>query len=217
MDLFSRVARAPTVTRIADGAVVLGAFVDDGEASAVVADVVDVAAAAPFRRVVTPHGPMSVTLTNCGALGWCADATGYAYRDVDPVSGRAWPPIPASLLALAARAAAAAGHAGFVPDACLINRYERSASMGVHQDKNERDMDWPIVSVSLGNSAVFRWQGVTRAGRGVRVRLDHGDVVVFGGAARLGFHGVDRVDDGAHPLLAPLGPVRINLTFRRAG
>lgn len=173
-----------------------------------------IAGAAPFRHMTTPGGfTMSVAMTNCGPLGWVSDRTGYRYEPCDPVSGRPWPEMPAGFLALARAAAAEAGFADFDPDACLINRYQPGAKMSLHQDKDERDFSQPIVSVSLGLPAVFLFGGETRKDPTLRLPLEHGDVVVFGGAARLRYHGVMPLKPGQHPRL---GACRINLTFRRA-
>ena len=157
---------------------------------------------------------MSVAMTNCGGLGWISDRRGYRYSPVDPASGRPWPVMPAAFLELAAAAAAQVGFARFVPDACLINRYAAGARMALHQDKDERDFDAPIVSVSLGLPATFLFGGAERADKAQRVALRHGDVVVWGGAARLRHHGVLPLAPGAH---AQVGTWRLNLTFRRAG
>ena len=171
--------------------------------------------AAPFRHMVTPGGrEMSVAMTNCGPLGWVSDRAGYRYDANDPASGRSWPPMPAPFAALAAQAARRAGFDGFAPDACLVNRYEPGARLSLHQDKDERDYDAPIVSVSLGLPAVFLFGGLRRTDKPRRIRLAHGDVVVWGGPARLRYHGVMPLEDGRHPVL---GGCRINLTFRKAG
>ncbi len=171
--------------------------------------------AAPFRHMVTPGGrEMSVAMTNCGPVGWVSDRAGYRYDANDPVSGRSWPPMPAPFVALAAQAARRAGFDGFAPDACLVNRYEPGARLSLHQDKDERDYDAPIVSVSLGLPAVFLFGGLRRTDKPRRIRLAHGDVVVWGGPARLRYHGVMPLEDGRHPAL---GGCRINLTFRKAG
>lgn len=184
-------------------------------AAALLAAVEDVARRAPFRHMVTPGGfTMSVALTNCGALGWTSDRRSYRYAPADPDTGQPWPPMPSVFLELAREAAAEAGFAGFVPDACLVNRYLPGARLSLHQDRNERDFSAPIVSVSLGLPAVFLFGGDARTDRAARVPLFHGDVAVWGGADRLRFHGVLPLKPGEHPLL---GARRINLTFRKAG
>jgi alkylated DNA repair protein (DNA oxidative demethylase) len=164
--------------------------------------------------MVTPGGfPMSVAMSNCGIAGWVSDRTGYRYERTDPETGRPWPDMPYAFGRLAADAAERAGFPGFAPDACLINRYVPGARLTLHQDKNERDFGQPIVSVSLGLPAIFLWGGQTRAERPRRVPLVHGDVVVWGGPARKAFHGVLELAPGEHRLT---GPVRYNLTFRKA-
>src|SRR5439155_13479333 len=156
---------------------------------------------------------MSVAITNCGRAGWVTDRSGYRYDPIDPFTSRPWPAMPAICRSLAVRAALAAGFDGFAPDACLVNRYEPGARLSLHQDRNERDFGQPIVSVSLGLSAVFLFGGQRRNDRPRRVRLESGDVVVWGGPARLTFHGVEPLEDGDDPLT---GRCRINLTFLKA-
>jgi alkylated DNA repair protein (DNA oxidative demethylase) len=198
---------------LAPGAVVLGGFARPFE-GAIAAGLREIAERAPFRHMVTPGGQrMSVAMTNCGAVGWVSDRAGYRYDARDPESGRAWPAMPEAFASLAAQAAARAGFEGFTPDACLINRYEPGARLSLHQDKDEEDYDAPIVSVSLGLPAVFLFGGMQRGDPTRRVRLTHGDVVVWGGPARLRYHGVLPLADGRHPLT---GPFRINLTLRKA-
>ena len=178
------------------------------------AEIEQIVAQAPFRHMETPGGfRMSVAMSNCGAFGWVTDPAGYRYQAVDPASGRPWPAMPPSFEQLAATAAAAAGFADFVPDACLINRYEIGARMSLHQDKDERDMTQPIVSVSLGLPATFQFGGLKRGDPVSRVVLTHGDVVAWGGVDRLRYHGVLALKAGEHPLT---GGCRLNLTFRRA-
>lgn len=173
-----------------------------------------VVAAAPFRHMTVPGGHrMSVAMTNCGTAGWVSDRRGYRYDPEDPESGRRWPAMPTAFVTLASAAAAAGGFAGFAPDVCLINRYKPGARMNLHQDRDERDFEAPIVSVSLGLSVRFRFGGTRRSDPTRTLALDHGDVVVWGGPARLTFHGVTAPNDGQHPLL---GRQRINLTFRKA-
>ena len=170
---------------------------------------------APLRRMITPGGlQMSVAMTNCGALGWVSDRAGYRYAPLDPSSGRPWPQMPEVFAELAADAAAAAGFAGFAPDVCLVNRYEAGTRLSLHQDRDERDYAHPIVSVSLGVGAVFLFGGLKRADKALRMRLEHGDVVVWGGPARLRYHGVLPLPPDVHHLT---GALRFNLTFRKAG
>jgi alkylated DNA repair protein (DNA oxidative demethylase) len=203
----------PPRQELAPGAAVLRGRALPVEA-AILAALRAVEARAPFRRMVTPGGfEMSVAMTNCGDAGWITDRSGYRYAACDPVSGRAWPPMPAVFRQLAAEAARDAGYADFVPDACLINSYEPGARLSLHQDRNERDFDNPIVSVSLGLPATFQFGGSRRTDRPTRVGLDHGDVVVWGGPSRLAYHGVLALKEGEHPLL---GRKRINLTLRKA-
>ncbi len=180
-------------------------------------------ALAPFRQMVTPGGQtMSVALTNCGALGWTSDRRGYRYTGQDPVTGLAWPSMPQAFLRFADEWAREAGFAEFLPDACLINRYQPGARLSLHQDRNEQDFGAPIVSVSLGAPAVFLFGGSLRSDRPARVLLEHGDVAVWGGIDRLRFHGVMPLKEAPeglfqstlHPLLRGQ---RINLTFRKAG
>jgi alkylated DNA repair protein (DNA oxidative demethylase) len=172
-----------------------------------------ITSAAPFRHMVTPGGfCMSVALTNCGAYGWVTDHIGYRYDAIDPQSGKPWPNMPDVFLKLAQHAAISAGFENFTPDACLINRYQSGARLSLHQDKNEQDFAAPIVSVSLGIPAIFLWGGLRREDRPVRVPLMHGDVMVWGGAARFHYHGVLPIKKEYHPLT---GWHRINLTFRK--
>jgi alkylated DNA repair protein (DNA oxidative demethylase) len=175
----------------------------------------EIQSVAPFRHMVTPGGfTMSVGLTNCGALGWTSDRGGYRYTRADPLTGKAWPAMPAAFADLARAAASAAGFPGFEPDACLVNQYVPGARLTLHQDRNEKDFGAPIVSVSLGMAATFLFGGLKRADRSAKVALHHGDVAVWGGEDRLRFHGVLPLKGDAHALL---GEVRINLTFRKAG
>jgi alkylated DNA repair protein (DNA oxidative demethylase) len=174
----------------------------------------EISGRAPFRCMTTPGGyRMSVAMTNCGAAGWITDRSGYRYEAADVLTGQPWPAIPEVFQELATSAAAHAGFAKYAPDACLINRYEPSARMSLHQDKDERDLEAPIVSVSLGLPAVFLFGGLRRGDRPTRIPLEHGDVVVWGGPARLRYHGVMPLQDGEHPMF---GRRRVNLTFRKA-
>ncbi len=214
LDLFAATDRCAGPQPIVEGALLLPGFALPSQ-SALLSAVEQLVAAAPWRHMQTPGGfQMSVAMTNCGPLGWVSDRRGYRYQPTDPLSGQFWPPLPMAFAALAQAAAAAAGFADFCPDACLVNRYLPGTRMTLHQDKNEKDFSAPIVSVSLGLPAVFQFGGMARSDRALRVPLQHGDVVVWGGAARLRYHGVLPLKDGEHALL---GAQRINLTFRRAG
>lgn len=171
--------------------------------------------AAPFRQMVTPGGfTMSVALSSCGALGWTTDRSGYRYTAHDPQTGQPWPDMPQLFRELAQAAARQARFEHFEPDACLINRYVPGARMSLHQDKDERCLEAPIVSVSLGLPAMFQFGGFERSDKSQRIALFHGDIVLWGGVDRLRYHGVLPLKPGEHPTL---GAQRINLTFRMAG
>jgi DNA oxidative demethylase len=203
----------PAQETMAEGAVLLRGFARPHEAD-LIAALREIAAQAPFRHMQTPGGhEMSVAMTNCGAFGWVTDRSGYDYASNDPQSGQPWPTMPHVFCELATQAAERAGFSGFSPDACLINRYAPGARMSLHQDRDEQDFENPIVSVSLGLPAIFLFGGLKRTDKPVRYRLEHGDVVVWGGPSRLFFHGVAPLADDEHGLL---GRQRINLTFRRA-
>ena len=169
---------------------------------------------APFRHMVTPGGfTMSAALSSCGSYGWMSDRKGYRYTPTDPQTGLPWPAIPEVFMELARTAALTCGFPGFMPDACLINRYVPGAKMSMHQDKDEQQLQWPVVSVSLGLPAVFLFGGFARQDKAQRINLLHGDVVVWGGEDRLRFHGVLPIKPGYQP---QLGEQRINFTFRKA-
>lgn len=205
----------PELTKksLGPGTAVLGGFALSQETELLSA-LQSVAERSPFRHMVTPGGfRMSVAMTNCGARGWVTDRTGYRYDAVDPEKGEPWPEMPDAFRTLAISSAAEAGFPDFEPDACLINRYEPGAKMSLHQDKDERDFGQPIVSMSLGLPAVFLFGGAKRSDKVVRIPLLHGDVVVWGGPARLYYHGIAPLKDGEH---ARFGRYRYNLTFRRA-
>jgi DNA oxidative demethylase len=206
-------ARDAASVRLGPGAVLLTAFARE-QAPELLHAVAGILHTSPLRHMETPGGwRMSVAMTNCGDAGWVTDRAGYRYDSIDPDTGKPWPVMPLPFAELASSAAAAAGYADFIPDACLINRYESGARMSLHQDRNEHDVSAPIVSVSLGLPATFLWGGHVRAQRPTRVPLMHGDVVVWGGVDRLRFHGVQALGTGTHPLT---GAVRYNLTFRKA-
>ncbi len=214
-DLFSD--DLPPVRRdepLCEGAVVLRGFALRDETPLLEA-LDSVVGIAGFRHLITPGGfRMSVAMTNAGSLGWVSDRRGYRYDPIDPESGKPWPAMPKAFRRLAIAAASHAGYSGFDPDACLINRYAPGTRLSLHQDRDEHDFRQPIVSVSLGLPAVFQFGGDNRSDRPLRVPLMHGDVVVWGGPARLRFHGVLPLKVGEHD---KLGAQRINLTFRRAG
>jgi len=198
---------------LVEGAVVLpgaGQVLD----SPIMAILDDVQTTAPFRNMITPGGHrMSVGMTNCGSFGWVADKSGYRYCPTDPTTGQPWPVMPEPFQRLAHSAAHAAGYPGFAPDSCLINRYLPGAKLSLHQDKDEADYRHPIVSVSLGLPATFLFGGLDRKDPTQKIPLRHGDIVVWGGASRLSFHGVRALKQGTHALM---GTQRINLTFRKA-
>ncbi len=209
-DLFEAL---PSQEQVTDGAWLLRGFALE-VASALLAEIARIDAAAPFRHLETPGGfRMSVAMTNCGKVGWVSDRRGYRYTTRDPRSNQTWPPMPPVFSVLAERAARAAGFSGFNPDACLINRYVPGARLTPHQDKDESDFGAPVVSISLGLPAVFLFGGNARNDKHRRIHLAHGDVVVWGGPARLFHHGVLPLKDGHHPML---GRQRVNLTFRQA-
>ncbi|HEY9571816.1 MAG TPA: DNA oxidative demethylase AlkB [Pusillimonas sp.] len=177
--------------------------------------IADLEAASHFRQMVTPGGfTMSVALTNCGRFGWTSDRHGYRYTRIDPDTNQPWPAMPDVFARLAHDAAADAGFKGFAPDACLVNRYLPGSRLSLHQDKNERDFNAPIVSVSLGMTATFLFGGHERSDKTLKLPLYHGDVAVWGGEDRLRYHGIAPLKDYPHPLL---GSQRINFTFRKAG
>jgi len=214
-DLFGAEAQAGAgAEALAEGATILRRFVEP-QAPALVEAVASLVAAAPFRHMVTPGGyTMSIEMTNCGRLGWVTDRRGYRYVTTDPSTRRPWPPLPTIFRDVATSAAAAAGFPGFEPDACLVNRYEPGTRLSLHRDEDERDLSAPVVSVSLGLPATFLFGGKRRGDPTVKIPLEHGDVVVWGGPARLNYHGVAPLAEGEHPLL---GRRRVNLTFRKAG
>lgn len=199
---------------LADGAYLLKGFAST-YLDALLPDLRRVIEAAPFTHMITPGGfRMSVAMTSCGQIGWVTDRRGYRYDQLNPVNNEQWPEMPVSFLSLAYQAAKHAGYDDFVPDSCLINRYESGARLSLHQDRNEVDYNAPIVSVSLGIPATFLFGGLSRSDKTQRLGLNHGDVVVWGGASRLFYHGVQPVKASHHP---ETGEYRINLTFRKAG
>jgi alkylated DNA repair protein (DNA oxidative demethylase) len=203
---------APSREPLEEGAVLLRAFAL-ADAPALVEAIAQVANAAPFRHLVTPGGyTMSVAMTNCGRVGWVSDRHGYRYDPIDPDTSNPWPALPDLFLSLARRAAAEGGFPDYDPDACLINRYVPGSKLGMHQDRDEKDQWAPIVSVSLGLPAVFLWGGKRRGDPVRRIRLESGDVAVWGGPARFVYHGIAPLKQGSHPLTSD---VRLNITFRK--
>ncbi len=209
LDLFA--GEAPWQEPLAPGAVIIRRLAaEPGEA--LLAAITEVAAAAPWRHLVTPGGhTMSVAMTSCGHAGWHSDTRGYRYSPVDPLSHQPWPAMPSCFMALSQQAAILAGYPSFCPDSCLINRYDTGAKMSLHQDKDEATLAAPIVSVSLGAPAVFQFGGLARSAPCQRILLEHGDVVVWGGPSRLNYHGILPLKPANHPLT---GHWRYNLTFR---
>ncbi|MBM3816620.1 MAG: DNA oxidative demethylase AlkB [Actinobacteria bacterium] len=196
---------------VAPGVVLFRGAVESA-AEALLSEIEQIVAVSPLRRVMTPMGkPMSVEMTNCGSVGWVSDRMGYRYESIDPVTNQPWPTMPALFADAATEFASLAGYRDFVPDVCLINRYSPGSKMGLHQDRDENDFSQPIVSVSLGLPITFKIGGQRRTDPTVSTKLQHGDVVVFGGPARLAFHGVGTLRRGTHPLT---GANRYNLTIR---
>jgi DNA oxidative demethylase len=211
--LFQDEQSGPLHEVIGEGAVLLRGFALP-HAQSIQDELRAISIQAPPRKMLTPGGhSMSVSMTNCGDAGWTTDRRGYRYSKVDPESGRPWPRMPQNLLALAQLAAEEAGYTSFVPDSCLINYYEPKAKMSLHQDKNEDDYSQPIVSVSLGLPATFLFGGMERSAPTRKIRLEHGDVVVWGAKSRMVYHGIMPLKAGLHP---EVGSMRINLTFRKA-
>ena len=189
----------------------LAGHLDAAGQDEVVQAVLTAVASAPFYRSETPAGkPMSVAMTNLGALGWVTDRNGYRYQPRHPGTGQPWPPIPDGLL----RLWRALAEADVDADACLVNLYRDGARMGLHQDRDEADFRYSVLSVSLGDTAIFRLGGETRRSPSRTVRLASGDVCLLSGPARLAFHGIDRVLEGSSRLVP--GGGRLNLTLRRA-
>ncbi|MBR3194482.1 alpha-ketoglutarate-dependent dioxygenase AlkB [Bosea sp. (in: a-proteobacteria)] len=200
-----------TALAVAPGVTHWPGYLDPAEQAALVAELREAARQAPFYvpRMPKTGKPFSVKMTNCGSLGWVSDERGYRYQPLHPETGAPWPPIPARLLR------AWDELAGYLhpPEACLVNFYEPSAKMGLHQDRDEQDFDAPVLSLSLGDTAIFRIGGTSRGGKTFSLKLASGDALAFGGEARLAYHGIDRILAGSSSLLPQAG--RINLTLRR--
>ena len=201
------------VVRIREGALLLRGFAGE-HGRELVEQIAKISSISEFRNMVTPGGHvMSVAMTNCGKAGWVTDKAGYRYTNIDPLTAKPWPAMPETFFQLAQAAAEAAGFRGFRPDACLINRYAIGARMTLHQDRNESDFSHPIVSVSLGLPATFQLGEVEHRRGAQSFSVEHGDVIVWGGPARLAYHGILPLKEGEHELT---GKFRYNLTFRKA-
>lgn len=199
------------VAEIAPGVFHLRRRVDSAP---LLAEIQTITADSPLRHLKTRTGTMSVALTNCGTYGWHSDAKGYRYELFDPLTEQPWPNIPKAFHVLATTVAAEVGFKGFNPDCCLINQYAIGAKMGAHRDFDEKDYRWPIVSVSLGLTAQFVWYGESKTSKAQVIEVNDGDVVVFGGVARKGYHAVRTI---RAPKMASNFTCRYNLTFRKAG
>lgn len=213
-DLFEAEDEAfPAAEYIDEGVLLLRGFVRTQSADLMTC-IAWVESKSPFRNMQTPGGyTMSAAMTNCGQYGWITDAHGYRYAEIDPLTRQPWPEMPHLFLELAKEAAAVYGFEHYAPDVCLINRYEIGAKMSLHQDNDERDLSYPIVSVSLGLPAIYQLGGMDRRDEVVKIPLNHGDVLILGGVARLRYHGVMPIKSG----VLPDDPeYRYNLTFRRA-
>lgn len=198
---------------IGPDSVILRGFVAS-QATALLDLIETVTRQSPLRQMTTPGGfQMKAQLSNCGQRGWVTDAKGYRYQATDPLTEQPWPPMPGLISALARDAARETGFADFSPDVCLINCYQPGAGMGLHQDKDERDFNQPIVSISLGVPAIFLFGGLRRKDKPDAYLLEHGDVVVWGGEDRLRFHGIRPLKLAHHP---DTGQKRFNLTLRQA-
>ncbi len=188
-------------------------FLDPNQQTALLDEIRTIITQAPLYRPTMPRTgkPLSVRMSNCGELGWVCDKSGYRYQDKHPTTGKPWPPMPQSLLDIWQEIAAFPQP----PQACLINFYDDTAKMGMHQDRDETDLEAPVVSLSLGDTCLFRVGGTTRGGRTSSIKLQSGDAVVLAGPSRLAFHGVDKIYADTSTLLKNGG--RVNLTLRRVG
>lgn len=217
METHREIAAAPTrPLEVAPGALYFAEALDRKAQEALARDIARVMAEAPLfvPRMPRTGTPFSVRMTNCGPLGWVSDAAGYRYQPFHPETRAPWPPMPPALLDIWSRFSGAR----VPPEACLVNVYGPGARMGLHQDKDEKDLTAPVLSISLGDSALFRVGGATRGGPTRSLALASGDVFVLSGESRLAFHGIDRILPGTSTVLRAAGleePGRINLTLRR--
>lgn len=199
--------------QLESGAVILRGFASAND-SQILTDINSISLTAPFRNMMTPFGhAMSVGMTNCGNVGWISDKLGYRYSSTDPLTNKPWPQLPNGFLELAKNAADAGGFFNFDPDCCLINKYTHGNKLSLHKDYDERDFSQPIVSVSLGIPCLFLWGSSKKTTAVKKIKLYHGDIVVFGGNARLNYHGIAPIRRANHSLT---GNIRYNLTFRKA-
>jgi DNA oxidative demethylase len=205
------IVSSPAAVAVAPGVDYFPGFLDRAAQEALRDEVLAILIEAPpFRpRMPRTGKPFSVRMSNCGPLGWVSDETGYRYQPTHPETGRAWPDMPARLVEIWMLLAPDAPP----PEACLINLYDANARMGLHQDRDEQELAAPVVSLSLGETALFRLGGPERGGPTRSLRFQSGDAIAFGGPARLAFHGIDRIVAGSSTLLPEGG--RINLTLRR--
>jgi alkylated DNA repair protein (DNA oxidative demethylase) len=204
-------ARLPVTLTIAPGVRHFPGYLERGEQEALLAELREILREAPLFTPRMPRSakPFSVRMTNCGPLGWVSDVSGYRYQPLHPETARPWSPMPPRLIAAWAELAAKSAP----PEACLVNYYDSTARMGLHRDADEQDLSAPVVSLSLGDTALFRIGGATRQAPTRSFKLQSGDAMILQGPARLAFHGVDRIFPGSSTLLSEGG--RINLTLRR--
>lgn len=208
-DLFTSIA--PEMEELAPGIFLFQRYVNEERFYDVVKTATE---EIPFRHMVTPGGKrINVAGISMGDCGWYSDRRGYRYEKTDPITGKKWPDIPEDISQITTSAAAKAGFPAFIPDSCFINKYEPGVRLTAHIDQDEVDFDQPIVSVSLGASAIFQVFGDKRGGKAMNIPLNSGDLLIFGGPARRYYHGVKKLEPQNHPLT---GNIRINMTFRKA-
>lgn len=213
-DLFRSKKMGVTPLKLGSNALLLQNFLSEEQMQIIIDKIQTLSSISPFRHMKTPTGhSMSVAMTNCGNLGWVSDNKGYRYSAIDPLTNKLWPKMPSLFYSLACKAASHAGFNNFIPNACLINRYDESSKMSLHQDKDEKNLKAPIVSFSLGLPALFLWGGLIRKDKVAKITLEQGDAFIWGGIDRLRFHGVASIlSSKDHTLLKKQ---RINLTFRQ--
>ena len=208
-DLFDSIA--PKIEELAPGVFIFRSYINEELFYETVKRVIE---EIPFRHMVTPGGKkINVAGTSMGKCGWHSDRRGYRYEKKDPITGKPWPMIPDHISSIVSKAAEKAGFSNFVADSCFINRYEPGVRLTAHIDQDEIDFDQPIVSVSLGASAMFQICGEQRSGKPLNIPLHSGDLLIFGGPTRRHYHGVKKLEQQCHPLT---GAFRINMTFRHA-